>query len=176
MIQGWTLLRPSVRERQLQVAALAAALAVTCALTLAALLADPRHPGRLWAATLACAAIAVACAWRLRPARGPALEVAIDAHGAPLLRVTGGVTDGIKDGITDGATDGVAGREAADDPSPAARCVFAAPWLITLRCGALRAPVWPDSMPADAFRRLHACVRWGSPAPDAGRPAAPDPS
>lgn len=156
MILGWTPLRASAREGRLWLAALTVALAVTCALTFAALLADPRHPGRLWAATLVCAAIAAIIAWRLRPSRGPALELAIDAHGSPLLRATTGV--------------------AAAEPAPVARCVFAAPWLITLRCGALHAPVWPDSMPADAFRRLHACVRWASPAPDSGRPSAPDPS
>ena len=159
MILGWTVLRPSVRERWLRLAALVIALAITCALTLVALLADPRHPGRLWAAVVGCAALAAFIAWRLPRGDRPLLEVAVDAHGAPLLRATPRVAEG-------GAMDG----------APVAGCVFAAPWLITLRRGALRAPIWPDSMPADAFRRLYACVRWGSPAPDTGRPSAPDPS
>jgi len=163
VILGWTVLRPSVRERRLRLAALTAVLAVTCALTLAALLADPRHPGRLWAVVLGCAAVAALVAWRRPRGGGPSLEVAVDAQGMPLLRATTGVAE-------DDATDPVA------DAAPVARCVFAAPWLITLQRGALRAPIWPDSMPADAFRRLYACVRWGSPAQDAGRPSASDPS
>ena len=41
-----------------------------------------------------------------------------------------------------------------------ARCVFVARWLITMRCGAILVPVWPDSLPQEAYRRLHACALW----------------
>lgn len=159
MILGWTQLRPSARERRLQQSALATALLVTCALTFAALYADPRHPRELWATVVACAAIAAFIAWRLRPRGWSQLEVAVDANGLPWLRATSTVTN------------------SRDAGPPLARCVFAAPWLITLQCGALRTPVWPDSMPAEAFRRLHACVRWRSsvadPAPDPASMSAP---
>ncbi len=53
-------------------------------------------------------------------------------------------------------------------PAVAARCVFVAPWLITMRCGAILVPVWPDSLPQEAFRRLHACVLWAGAAGGAG--------
>ena len=41
-----------------------------------------------------------------------------------------------------------------------ARSVFAAPWLITFRFGSNYVRLWPDSLPPDAFRQVHACVRW----------------
>lgn len=160
MILGWTVLRPSARERRLRLMALAGTLLTTCLLTLAALLADPRHPAQLWSAVVICAVITAGLVWRLQPRNGP-LEIAIDAQGQPLLRATPGVAD-----------------PAAVPSAGPARCLFAAPWLITLRCGTLRAAIWPDCLPADAFRRLHACVRWaGAAAPDPSSSApAPDPS
>ncbi len=150
-------MRPSVREQTLRLIALAITLLVTCVLTAAALFGDPRHPMQVWAAVVASAAVAVFSARRLR-ARLPAarLEVAIDANGQPWLRATDPVADG-----SDGGG------------APLAQCRFAAPWLITLQCGALRAPVWPDSLPAEAFRRLHACVRWARPAHDAAPVSTP---
>lgn len=147
-----------MREQTLRLVALAGTLLVTCALTAAALFGDPRHPLQVWTAVVASAAIALFSAWRLR-SRLPAarLEVAIDANGRPWLRATDPVAD-----------------EPDGGGAPLAQCRFAAPWLITLHCGALRAPVWPDSLPAEAFRRLHACVRWARPAHDAA--PAPTPS
>jgi hypothetical protein len=158
VILGWTVLQPSARERRLWLAAVAATAASACVLAVAALVADPRYPGRVWSGALVSAA---ACVWalvRARPSSGGRREVKIDADGSIWTRVQAGVFSSIS---------------ASEHES---RCVFAAPWLITLRCGAMLIAVWPDSLPLDAFRRLHACARWSGsadkakPKPEPGNP------
>lgn len=64
-------------------------------------------------------------------------EVAIDRDGAVLLR------------DVDSAESG-----------SVLRAVFGAPWLITFKGGTIWLAVWPDSLPADAFRRLWVTTRW----------------
>lgn len=54
------------------------------------------------------------------------------------------------------------------------RCVFAAPWLITLKRGTMLIPIWPDSVPGNTYRRLWVHIRWGSGRP-AGLPAGSAP-
>jgi hypothetical protein len=41
-------------------------------------------------------------------------------------------------------------------------CVFAAPWLITLKSGTMWIAVWPDSVPQTTFRRLWIHIRWSA--------------
>jgi hypothetical protein len=151
VILGWTVLQPSARERRLWLAAVAATAASAGALAVAALVADPRHPVQLWSAALV---LAVASAWALansRPSSGRSREVRIDAEGAIWTRAQPGTRDS----------------------EFKSRCVFVAPWLITLRCGAMLVAVWPDSLPSDAFRRLHACARWSGSTDTARQIAVP---
>jgi len=139
VILGWTVLLPSVRERRLWLAAIAAAATVAAVLAIAALAVDPRHPVRLWVAAWVAL---VAAGWgvhRARRAAGRRAEVSVAADGAVHARLLNGP---------------------ADTLGGAARCVFVAPWLITLKSGAMLVPVWPDALSPDAFRRLHACARW----------------
>ena len=50
MIQGWTVLQPSARERRLWAVAIAAGVASSMVLIYGALAMDPCHPGRTWTA------------------------------------------------------------------------------------------------------------------------------
>jgi hypothetical protein len=148
VILGWTVLRPSARERWLRNAARVATGATAVGLSGAALLADPRHPVPLWLAVVAAWLLLV---WSLVERGGrPGGELAIDDDGVVFYRQPAG------------------GNEAP----AAARGVFVDQWLITLWVGAMWVPVWPDALPADAFRRLQACVRWSAAtaAPDSPRP------
>jgi hypothetical protein len=138
VLLGWTVLRPSMRERRwLQLATVTCAL-VAVLLTVAALALDPRHPLRVGTAAL-FALVAVLWGVRQLGAREAAATEIRIRDGNVLLRGTG------------------TGPEAREE---VARCVFAAPWLITFRFGSKYVRLWPDSLPADAFRRVHACVRW----------------
>jgi hypothetical protein len=128
---------------------MAVATAATVAFTLmaAALWLDPRHPARVWGAALAAAVGAI---WAMRDARRTSAErteVSIASDGAVQARTAGTAEVG---------------------PPAVVRCIFVAPWLITLRCGAMLVPIWPDSLPSDAFRRLHACARWAGAMSAAG--------
>jgi hypothetical protein len=153
VILGWTVLQPSARERRLWLAAVVATTVSACVLAVAALVADPRHPERVWSAALISTAASGWALVRARPSSGRSREVKIDADGSIWTRT--------QDGL----------RDSDSDPECEARCVFAAPWLITLRCGAMLVAVWPDSLPSEAFRRLHACARW-SGSTDKAKPTA----
>jgi pimeloyl-ACP methyl ester carboxylesterase len=151
VILGWTVLQPSARERRLWLAAVAATAASAGVLVVAALLADPRYPVRVRGAALVSAA---AAAWALsnaRPSSGRSREVRIDAEGSIWMRT----------------------QPAAGDSECKSRSVFVAPWLITLRCGAMLIAAWPDSLPSDAFRRLHPCARWSVSTANASQSAVP---
>lgn len=147
MILGWTVLQPSVRERRLWLAAIAAAATVAAVLAIAALALDPRHPVRVW---VAAGMAVVAVSWGVRGARqaaGRRTEVSVAPDGAVQARPLNGRADAL---------------------GGAARCVFVAPWLITLKSGGMLVPVWPDALSPDAFRRLHACARWAGTGGPAG--------
>jgi hypothetical protein len=87
---------------------------------------------------------------------------------AALLAAVGGHMAGrwpprepIEIGVDDSG--GVAVRGATGARVPAeqrGQCVFAAPWLITLKGGTMWVRVWPDSVPGNVFRRLWVYVRW----------------
>jgi hypothetical protein len=51
------------------------------------------------------------------------------------------------------------------DPLPVS-VSFAAPWLISLRCGTMLIPIWPDSLPSSVFRQLWIHLRWGRAVPN----------
>lgn len=147
MILGWTVLQPSARERRLRLAAIAAAATVAAVLAIAAVALDPPHPVRVW---VAAGIAVVAAGWGVRgacQAAGRRTEVSVASDGAVQARPLNGRGDALE---------------------AAARCVFVAPWLITLKSGAMLVPVWPDALSPDAFRRLHACARWAGTGGPAG--------
>ncbi len=122
-------------KRWLQLATVTCAL-VAVLLTVAALALDPRYPLRVGTAALFAL---VAALWGVRQ---------LAAKGAATTEIR------IRDG-------NVLLRETGPEPrEEVARCVFAAPWLITFRFGSNYVRLWPDCLPADAFRRVHACMRW----------------
>lgn len=152
MILGWTVLRPSARERRLRLAAVAAAALTGAALLAAALLADPRHPVSVWSAAFFAVAATASAVFSLKRASVRRVEVAIRHDGTLLAR---------KQDTPESA------------PQKLPRIVFVAPWLVTLRCGATLVPIWPDSVGSEAFRRLHACARWAR-MPDPADPGKDD--
>jgi len=147
VILGWTVLRPSARERRLWLVAVAAAGTISAALLAAATLADPRHPVSVWSAAIVSGAAAAWTAIASQGALRRRFEVAIGADGGLLAR-----------------------RVDASETTPQhlSRTVFISPWLITLRCGATLIPIWPDSVDTETFRRLVACARWAGMADPAG--------
>ena len=140
MILGWTVLLRSMRERRYRIAAVALLTVCACSLVGAAIVRDPRYPTWVWSAALGTV-VAAAIALRTLAGARTTLEIAVGDDGVIRVR------------------DGAAG--ARELPG---RCAFVAPWLITLRCGTMWVPIWPDSVPEGAFRRLHACARWGGAA------------
>jgi len=148
----WTVLQPSARERRWLLGAVAGCLLVAAALVAAAATLDPRHPVRVGVAAAAAVAGGLWGIGRLRSRVGRAFELAI-REGRVELRRTG---EGMAPGLP-------------------AQCVFAAPWLITFRLGSTWVRVWPDSLPPEAFRRVHACVRWQAASADPKQPSGPRP-
>jgi len=140
VILGWTIVQRSVRERRYQIAAGALLTLCACALSAAALVLDPRYPVWVWSAAVVTALSAVIAVRAIAGAR-TTLEIAVGDDGAIRVRDSAGA--------------------AGERPG---ECAFIAPWLITLRCGTIWVPIWPDSLPESAFRRLHACARWGGAA------------
>jgi hypothetical protein len=138
VLLGWAVLQPSIREKRWLQLATATCVLVAALLAVAAMALDPRHPLRVWTAAVLALAAALWGAWQLYVPRAPRTEIRI-RDGDVWLRVGG------------------PGPEAREEK---ARCVFAAPWLITFRIGSNYFRLWPDSLPPDAFRRVHACVRW----------------
>jgi hypothetical protein len=137
VLLGWTVLQPSARERRWLLGAVSTCLVVGAALAVAAGTLDPRHPLRVGAAA-AVAFVAGLCGiGQLRRRVDRTFELAIRDGRVELRRAS-----------------------APADLGPPARCVFVAPWLITFRFGSTWVRVWPDSLPPEAFRRVHACVRW----------------
>jgi hypothetical protein len=142
----WTPLAPSRRERAIRRIGVAAVLATAAGLLAAAAGEEALDPLPAGAALLAL--LAGIFAARSTPAEP--IEVGVDRLGALTVR---GVTGCI------------------DAPEHGVQCVFAAPWLITLKCGTMLIAIWPDSVPGNAFRRLWVHVRWGAGRQPADRPA-----
>jgi hypothetical protein len=132
----WTVLRPSVRERRWRRAGQAIAGLAAIALAAAAFNASFDVPLLLLAV-----GAAFACWLGGRRRRTETIEIAVDDGGAVCFRNT-----------ESPRSDEAQGR--------VLECAFAAPWLITLRHGTMLLPVWPDSMPEKAFRRLWVYLRW----------------
>jgi hypothetical protein len=142
----WTPLTPSRRERAVRRLGVAASLATAAALLGAAVGGEALDPLPASAALLAL--LAGVFAARSTPT-GP-IEVGVDRSGALTVR---------------GATGCI------DAPEHRLKCVFAAPWLITVKRGTMLIPIWPDSVPGNAYRRLWVHVRWGAGRQPADRPA-----
>jgi hypothetical protein len=146
----FTPLSPSRREAGLRQAARVAAWVAAALLGFAALQAEPVR----WTLLLAAAVAVVGgvAAGRGRPVSR--VEVGIDRRGR------------------------VVARRASGPDEPAGhrlRCIFAAPWLITLRQDTMFIPVWPDSVPGNTFRRLWVHIRWSAHRGGADLPAGPQP-
>jgi hypothetical protein len=121
---------------------------------------------RVGAATAIATAVVLALAGvRSDPvgAAQMALALLLTATGVAMLRAR--AASDVEVGIDNDGRLSARGREAALTGS--AVCVFAAPWLITLKSGTMWIPIWPDSVPATTFRRLWIHIRWS-----AGRVAA----
>jgi hypothetical protein len=146
----WIRLSPSRREQDLR--RLAQVLSALSALALlgASFPHGEVEPAPLLGALLAAVAAAVAA--RARPT--PLLDVGVDDAGALVVRAP---------------NDGDGG------PEHRLPCVFAAPWLITLRRGTMWVRIWPDSLPGNAFRRFWVHIRWNPGRQPAGRTAATAP-
>jgi hypothetical protein len=140
-------LSPSRRERSVRRVACTAALLSGVLLLVAAGRAEPFEPLLALTGLLAGAMGVVAAR-----GRDPAVdEVGIDRHGRLAVRRI---------------------DRPGGSPEHAARCLFAAPWLITIKVGSIWVPIWPDSVPASTFRRLWVHVRWSSCR--TGRPDGPE--
>jgi hypothetical protein len=126
----WTVLQPSARERRWLQVARFGAI-VGAGVSIAALLtSEPRAP---WAAGVVLLA---ALGLVFFPRRRSAWQLAIADDGR------------------------VMGRAADNAPERRLQCLFASTWLITLRVGTEVVAVWPDSLPADFYRRLWVHLRW----------------
>jgi hypothetical protein len=144
----WTPLSPSRRERALRRAACALGLVAAATLLAAAFRTQPAEPLPLAAAVLAAAGALVAG----RRARPLPFEVGVDARGRLVGR-----------------------RRRPGAEEQRLQCAFAAPWLITLGCGTMWIPIWPDSVSRNTFRRLWVHIRWSSGRDPVDLPAAAPP-
>lgn len=135
MLVPWTPLAPSRRERLLRRAGGGTAIATAAVLALAGVRSDPFGLAQAaLALVLAAAGVTV-----LRAGEAPDVEVGIDADGRLTAR-----------------------QRREGDVAGTASCVFAAPWLITAKRGTMWIPIWPDSVPANTFRRLWIHIRWSA--------------
>jgi hypothetical protein len=106
-------------------------------------------------APLLCALLAgVAGVAGARSRPSPVVEIAVDDAGALVVR---------------------APNPGDERPEHRLPCVFAAPWLITLRRGTMWVRIWPDSLPGYAFRRFWVHIRWKPGRQPADRTAATAP-
>ena len=137
MLVPWTPLTPSRRERGVRRIGVCLAVAASAAMPAAAAGVEPVHP--FLAITALLALLASALAARSSPT-GP-IEVGVDRSGALTIRRGAAFDNRLEQGL---------------------QCVFAAPWLITLKCGTMLIPIWPDSVPENTYRRLWVHIRWGS--------------
>ncbi|MGE5162274.1 MAG: hypothetical protein ACM3O5_12260 [Betaproteobacteria bacterium] len=135
MLVAWTPLSPSRREQGLR------RLAQVLGYSTAAVLLGAAFRDASVEPVPALGALVASVAGLLAGRRSPAvpLEIGVDDAG----------------GIT--ARRATAAGESVELPL---RCVFAAPWLITLVSGTMSVRVWPDSVPGNIFRRLWVHVRW----------------
>lgn len=123
--------------------------AAAASMLIAAWGAWPADPMLLTVAALAAAGALVA---GRRPA-APDLEIGVDARGRLVAR-RGRAADPLEQGL---------------------QCVFAAPWLITLRSGTMWVPIWADAVPGNTFRRLWVHIRWNSARQPVDFPPGPAP-
>jgi hypothetical protein len=134
VLVAWTPLSPSRREQALRRAARALGCAASVALVGAAFRAGSIEPLAALAALLAATG-----GWMAgRPVKEAPIDIGIDDTGC------------------------IAARRltTTDETTEHLRCVFAAPWLITLESNTLRVRLWPDSVPGNIFRCLWVHIRW----------------
>jgi hypothetical protein len=134
VLVAWTPLSPSRREQGLRRAALALGCSTALILTGAAL-----RDGSIEPAAALAALLAAAGGWLAgRQAREAPIDIGVDESGCIVGRRLG----------------------TAHETPEHLRCVFAAPWLITLKSGTIWVRIWPDSVSGNIFRRLWVHIRW----------------
>jgi hypothetical protein len=151
VLVAWTPLSPSRREQGLR----RVAQLLGCS-TAAALLGAALRDASIEAVPALAAGLAVA-AGLLAGRRGPAaaIEIGVDDSGRVVARRM---------------------ADAGESPPLRLRCLFAAPWLITLGSGTMWVRVWPDSVPGNIFRRFWVHVRWNPGRQPADRSGAITPA
>jgi hypothetical protein len=151
VLVAWTPLSPSRREQRLRRVAQVLGCSAAIVLLGAAFQDASIEPVPALAALLAAAAGLLA--GRRDPAE--AIEIGIDDCGCVAARRA---------------------SDAGESPEHRLRCVFAAPWLITLRSGTMWVRVWPDSVPGNIFRRFWVHIRWNPGRQPADRTGATAPA
>ena len=148
----WTPLAPSRRERAVRRIGVWLVFSASAALLAAAARAEPFDPVLALGALLGFLAGALAG----RSSTGAPVEVGVDHSGALTVRRATVLDNG---------------------PEHRLQCIFAAPWLITLKSGTMWVPIWPDSVPGNTYRRLWVHIRWSSgrkPDLSTGMPGQPE--
>jgi hypothetical protein len=142
LLVPWTTLQPSSRARQWRRIGLGIALVSSTALLAAAAASASFNAGLALLAGVA--GLATWAATRRRP--GGQFEVGLSSLGEIEVRAC---------------------DPAVSDVSAAAAVsvAFASPWLISLRCGTMLIPIWPDSLPQSTYRQLWVHLRWGRAMP-----------
>lgn len=150
MLVSWTPLSPSRREQGLRRVAQALGWSAATVLFGAAI-----RDGSTEAVPALAALLAAVGGWlagRLDP-REP-IEIGVDDSGCIAVRRA---------------------VDAGDSPEQRLQCVFAAPWLITLKSGTMWVRIWPDSVSGNLFRRFWVHVRWNPGRQPADRTGASAP-
>jgi hypothetical protein len=131
-----------------------AALALGCS-TAVVLIGEAFRDGSIEPAAALAALLAAAGGWLAgRQAREDPIDIGIDDSGC------------------------IVGRRVtpARETTERLRCVFAAPWLITLKSGTMCVRIWPDSVPGNVFRRVWVHIRWNPDRQPADRTGAAAPA
>jgi len=150
VLVAWTPLSPSRREQGLRWVAKALGWSTAAVLCGAATRDGSIDPVPALAALLAAAGGLLAG----RPAPREPIEIGVDDSGCIAVRR------------------GVGTRDPTEQRF---QCVFAAPWLITLKSGTMWVRIWPDSVPGNLFRRFWVHVRWNPGRQPADRTGATAP-
>lgn len=152
MLVPWTALRPSKRARRWRLVGIGIAVASSVALFTAAAASAP------FDASLAILAgiVGVTGLTAIRERPDKPLEVGVLQTGEIKIRECL-------------QPKSEAPNRSLPSESMPLHVVFAATWLISLRCGTMFVPIWPDCLPPSIYRQLWVHLRWGRAVPDGSR-------